>query len=379
MKSGIQLTLLIGPVVPVPAPPPLIDALERVTVTSAAGSASGFQMTFVFNSRSPLNTFFLLAGGQNTTIGMPPLRVLLVLTVNGLPHVMMDGVMTNAEVQTGQQSTPGRITVTGEDLSKVMDMQDISGLPYPAMSVEARVALIVAKYAAFGMIPVVIPLLFADVPNPLESIPAQQGTDLAYIRQLAEDAGYVFYIDPGAAPGSNTAYFGPEIKIGMPQPALNVDMDAHTNVDSLDFNFDTGSGTLPIVFIQNAATRASIPIPVPALNPLQPPLGALPTPVSNISVMRDTAKLRPGEALKRGVAKASSSMNSVTATGSLDVVRYGRPLKARGLVGVRGAGIAYDGLYYVESVTSTLSRGRCMQNFSLSRNALVSLTQMVPV
>ena len=59
----------------------------------------------------------------------------------------------------------------------------------------------------------------------------------------------------------------------MPQPALNVDMDAHTNVESLSFTFDPTKGVLPIVFIQNQLTRVPIPIPIPNLNPLQPPLG----------------------------------------------------------------------------------------------------------
>ena len=52
-------------------------------------------------------------------------------------------------------------------------------------------------------------------------------------------------------------------------------------------------------------------------------------------------------------------------SGSLDVMRYGRILKARRLVGVRGAGNPYDGLYYVESVTSTLKRGEFRQRFQL--------------
>ena len=38
-------------------------------------------------------------------------------------------------------------------------------------------------------------------------------------------------------PGTNIAYWGPEIKVGVPQPALNYDMDAHTNVESLSFSF----------------------------------------------------------------------------------------------------------------------------------------------
>ena len=60
------------------------------------------------------------------------------------------------------------------------------------------------------------------------------------------------------------------------------------------------------------------------------------------------------------------------------MLRYGRLLKARGLVGVRGAGLAYDGLYYVQSVTSTLKRGEFKQSFKLTRNGLISITPTVP-
>jgi len=260
----------------------------------------------------------------------------------------------------------------------VMDLIDFSGLPYPALPVPARVALICAKYAAFGIIPLPIPPIFLDVPIPIERIPTHKGTDLQYLKHLAAEAGYVFYIEPGPAPGTNIAYFGPEIKVGVPQPALNVDMDAHTNVESMSFRFDPTKGVLPVVFIQNQMTRVPIPIPIPNLNPLQPPLGVLPTPISNIRLMKDTAKLNPVQAIGRGVAEAAKSQDSVTASGSLNVVRYGRLLKARQLVGVRGVGLAYDGLYYVSSVTSTLKRGEFKQNFSLTRNGLISIVPRVP-
>lgn len=378
LAKGIQLTLLMGPVVPVPAPRVVMDALDRVEVTTASGAASGFQLSFQFNSKSALNTIFILAAGQGASLGTPPLRVMLILTLNGTLQPLFDGVMTNVEVQAGSNGSPGTLTVTGEDLTKLMDMQDLSGLPFPAMPIEAQVALICGKYAPFGLIPLVIPALFSDVPIPVEKIPAQQGTDLQYIQQLACEAGYVFYIEPGPVPGTNIAYFGPEIKVGVPQPALNVDMDALTNVESLSFSFDPTKGVLPMVFIQDPLTRVPIPIPIPKLNPLQPPLGLLPTPIANLTVLKDTAKLNPMRAISSGLAEAKKSQDSVSATGSLDVLRYGRPLKARQLVGVRGAGIAYDGLYYVQSVTSTLKRGELKQSFRLTRNGLVSITPRVP-
>lgn len=379
LTKGIQLTVMIGPIVPMLVPQMVMDALDSVTVTNAAGERSGFQMNFQFNSKSALNTFFIIAGAMNSGPYTPPLRVMLIVTLNGSPKPLFDGIMTNVEVHSGSGSTPGSVTVTGDDLTKVMDLIDFSGLPFPAMPIEARVALICAKYAAFGLIPLIIPSLFTDVPIPVDKIPAQQGTDLQYIQQLARAVGYVFYIETGPEPGTNIAYFGPEIKVGVPQPALNTDMDGLTNVESLNFSFDPTKGVLPVVFIQNQLTRIPIPIPIPNINPLQPPLGMLSTTLSNIRFLKDTAKMNPMQAILKGLNEAKKSQDSVSANGSLNVLRYGRALKARQLVGVRGAGIAYDGLYYVKSVTSTLKRGEFKQSFSLTRNGLVSITPGVPV
>jgi hypothetical protein len=216
-----------------------------------------------------------------------------------------------------------------------------------------------------------------DVPLPTSRIPTHDGNDLEYIQKMAEELGYVFYIEPGPTPGTNIAYFGPEIKAGVPQPALNLDMDAHTNVESMNFSFDSSKGVLPVVFIQNPLTRAPIPIPIPDINPLQPPLGLIPAPITNLKLLKDTAKLNLPRAIARGVAEAARSQDAVSATGSLNVLRYGRLLKARGLVGVRGAGVAYDGLYFVQRVTTTIGRGEIKQNFALTRNGLVSITPKV--
>ena len=176
----------------------------------------------------------------------------------------------------------------------------------------------------------------------------------------------------------NTAYWGPEIKVGIPQPALNTDMAAHTNVESLTFSLSHTDKAMPVVFIQNAITKAPIPIPIPEVNPLQPPLGVVPPIPTRLDLMKDTAKLSPIAALARGVARAAGTSDVVEGTGTLDVLRYGRLLKARRLVGVRGAGTAFDGLYFVKSVTSTLKKGEFKQRFSLTRNALISITPGVP-
>ncbi|MNY65111.1 hypothetical protein D3C86_2023260 [compost metagenome] len=75
---------------------------------------------------------------------------------------------------------------------------------------------------------------------------------------------------------------------------------------------------------------------------------------------------------------AGSSADAVTADGSLNVLRYGHVLKSRQLVGVRGAGLAFDGLYYVKRVDSSLKAGEFRQQFSLARNGLISTLPLVP-
>jgi hypothetical protein len=374
MAKGIHLSLLVGPVVPVPVPKEVLDALTSVEVTTAAGTRSGFQLTFNVSTKSPLHTIFLLAGGGL----VPIIRVIIVATVNGSAQVLMDGVMTNTEITQGSTTGQSTLTVTGQDLTAVMDLIDFSGFPYPAMPAEARVAICVAKYAIFGMIPMVIPSILIDVPIPIERIPTHQGTDLAYIKKLADEVGYTFYIDPGPTPGVNKAYWGPEIKVGAPQPALNVDMDAHTNVESINFRFDNEKATLPIVWIQIPQTKTPIPIPIPPITPFSPPLGLIPPIPKKIEPIPGLANKNPIQAILIGMAKAAKGQDAVTATGALDVLRYGRPLNARGLVGVRGVGTAFDGLYYVQSVTHKVKRGEYKQNFTLTRNGLISTFSKVP-
>lgn len=310
---------------------------------------------------------------------MPPImRVVLFVTIGGAMQVLMDGVMLETQIAPGSDSSHSTLTVRGKDLTALMNVIDFSGIPYPAMPYFARVALIVAKYAALGVVPLPIPEIVTDIPIPIDRIPRQQGKDLEYIQQLAYEAGYVFYLDPGPLPGMSVAYWGPQIKIGVPQPALNINMDAHTNVEALSFRFDKERKVMPIVFIQEELSKAIIPIPIPDITPLNPPLGLIPPIPPQIKPLSESAFVSPLTAVMMGLAEASRTSDAVFASGTLDVLRYGRPLKARQLVGVRGAGPAFDGLYYVNSVTHSIKRGEYKQSFELARNGLLSTLPRVP-
>lgn len=375
MLKGAHLTLLIGPAVPVPAPQAVTDALVSVQVTSSRDT-SGFQLTFAVGKKSSLLSTLLPAGYFDPI----STRIIIMMTVSGTPQVLMDGVVTRQELAPSSEPGQSTLTITGEDLSALMDLIDLTGIPYPAMPEVARVYAMLAKYAAFGVVPAAIPPIPPDVPIPTREIPTQRGTDRAYIRYLASQAGYVFYVEPGPLPGQSIAYFGPDIRLPIPQPALNINMDAQTNVESLNFSFDGLQKKIVLYTIMDPITgKVVIPIPVPNLSILRPPLGVkVPIPW-RLEQQEGAAKNNPVKAAQEILGILFNASDAVTANGTLDVIRYGRVLRSRMLVGVRGAGIAYDGLYYVNSVTHNIKRGEYKQSFQLSRDGLISLTPKVPV
>ncbi len=376
MPGGIKLSLLLG-TVPVPAPSFAVEALSTVKVDAGSGGTqSGFELTFDVPLRSKLRALFLGAGAAAAG-GIPLVRVVLIVSMNGRSEVIVDGIATDIEAQP-TESGNGRVIVKGKDLSSLMDVVETPGIPYPATPPSVRVLAILAKYAVFGVIPVVIPAVVDEPPVPTERIPVHKGTDYAYIRLLAREAGYVFYVEPGPTPGMSRAYWGPEIRVGMPQPALTMGMDALSNVDQLSFHFDRESKAIPVVYLHEPQSKLAIGLPIPDVTPMNPPLGLVPPLPPRVEHLTGTGHLTPGQAMMHGLAYVAQHSDSVFGDATVDVARYGHILKSRQLVGVRGAGIPYDGLYYVRSVTHELKRGSYTQKASLARNGLFPTLPTVP-
>lgn len=371
MLRGFYLSLYLGPMIPIPAPQPVIDALTSAQVTVSAGQASGFQLTFALSKASILNTILLPTGAFD-----PGVRVILAVTMNSLPQVLMDGIITQHTVTPSNEPGQSTLTVTGQDLTVLMSLKP-KEVEYIGCDTTMCINLVLLQYLFYGMIPAVIPPIEVDFPNPLDQYVVQNSTDLEFIQEAAREAGYVFYIEPGPLPGANIAYFGPEIRVGIPQSALNINTDADSNVESLSFTFDGMAREQPIITIFDPITGLiPIDIPIPDVSLLRPPLSVRPAVALKKKRLDDVANLNPIAAALLGVA-ANAKPDAITGTGQLDVLRYGQPLKARALVGVRGAGVSYDGLYYVSSVTHNIKRGEYKQSFNLAREGLISLTPVV--
>jgi len=372
MASALTLQLWVGPVVAEPAPREVVEALTQAQVTCSATGKSGFDLTFAVSTTSSITTRLLPAGYFD-----PPHRVIIAVNFRGSTTVLIDGVITHQEMVGSDE--PGRsvLSIKGEDLTRLMDLVDLSGLPYPAMPAEARVAVMLAKYTAvYGVVPLVVPSVLLFVPAPTEQVPTQAGTDLSYIRQLADQVGYSFFLQAGPTPGMSLAYWGPMLRTSIPflpdPPDVAIDRDGRSNVESLQFAFDGFAKTQYVVLVQVPGSPVPIPVPVPDVTPLSPPLGAKQPVPLKVSPLRGFGKYNPVQAAAIGLARAAADANVVSGQGTLDVSRYGAVLNARTMLTVRGAGMTFDGQYYVDTVTHTVTPGSYKQSFTLTRNALIA-------
>lgn len=353
---GVRQLLWMGATVPVPAPYEVLQALVSVEVTNDNETGDGFQIVLGLHKDRTLDYGLLrspaLAPGNRVVVGV-------VLGI--VPEVLIDGVIDHHQLRVGAGGT-GELTVTGKDLTSVLDLEEVNG-GFDNQPDSVIAARIITAYPQLGLVPAVTPT--TDVPLQTDRVPSQQETDLGFLRRTAERNGFVFYVEPVTF-GVNKAYWGPENRLGVPQPALTQDMGAATNLRTLDFSHDSLLPAAPSGVVVEPFLKLSIPIPpLPSLK--LPPLAASTAPARRRTIERDVANQNPLKAATSVVAAATNSPNAVSGDGEVDSVKYGHVLRARRLVGVRGAGMSYDGLYTVDSVTHKLSRGDYSQRFRISR------------
>ena len=364
---GIRLILWIGDTIPLPASYSVMSALQRVEVTNDANTGDGFQMAFSIGKDQPVDYGLLMGGSLN-----PFTRVVIGVLLGAVPEVLIDGVITHHQISPSNDPGMSTLTVTGKDVSQMLDLEE-KNEEYPNQPDFLIVTRILASYAQYGLVPVPTPT--TDIPIELFRVPRQHETDFRFIQRLAQRNGFVFYIEPLTF-GVNTAYFGPENRLSLPQPALTMNMGASTNLKSLSFSQDALAPVGTRGVFVDPITQTSIPIPsLPSLR--VPPLALQPTQPRRTTLLRDTADQNPAQAATTAIAAVTNSPDAVTGDGEVDSVRYGNVLRARKLVGIRGVGFSYDGNYYVRRVTHALSRGEYTQRFSVSREGTGSLLPVV--
>lgn len=378
MPLGVNLALLIGKTVPTPVPRSVIEAFHEIEVTHTDEDLSGFKITFKAGRTGPkdLKDYGILSN----PLFKPLNRVIIVVTIGTSVNVLMDGVILDIQLSPSLKPGESSFTIMGEDVSAMMDFNDES-VTHMAQDEATIARLIILNYAQYGLIPKVIKPKLQDRPTINERTPAQVGTDLDYLRQMARRFAHVFFVTPGPTPGSNIAYWGPPKQQSVPQKALTVNMGSFSNVSAIDVEYDAMAATAVDGSVKDRKTGKKRPVSETKSD--RPSL-------SKRSALGSQAKTRVKQFRQSGrsyaqadalaQAIADESVDKVAkVTGEIDTVRYGTVLKLRGYVGLRGVGHTYDGLYYVKEVKHTLTKGNYKQSFTITREGLGTTQTVVRV
>lgn len=375
---GTYLSLLAGPTLPLPLPPHIGQRVRAVSVTESDTDVTVFTITLDAGRAGQLTAF------DTPVLTDSPLRagarVGVVLTMSGLPHVVVDGILTEIRLTPGSSGQGAELSLTGQDVSLLLDRTEKSE-PHIGLEDSLRVRNIAGPYATQGIVPLVIPPPTTDPPLPIERTPTQQATDWRYLGELAHHHGYVCYLTPNPVPGTSTLFWGPPVRTGPPQRALTVGMGPTSNVQGLHIRTDVLRPERVEGSVHDA--RLGKTLPVRTVASLRPPLAAKPVWAEHAATLRTRQYRASGEtaamANARALATLEASADCVVAEGTLDGGAYGRVLRPRGLVGLRGAGWSHDGLWYVKRVEHTVGRGAYSVGFTLTREGTGSTVPVVPV
>jgi phage protein D len=208
----------------------------------------------------------------------------------------------------------------------------------------------------------------------LEAPVMQRGTDARFLRQLADQNGYLFYVETHPDSGQEEGHFHPlereETSLDMEaQAPLRVSMGRTTNVDSFDVRYEM---TKPFEAVgagvkadsrdkQEASSDSSTGSSHGKKSTLQGK--------KRKKFIPPASGQRTGDIQTYGQVLSNRSSYAIRATGRLRIVEYENVLRAKRPVQVEGAGDKFSVRYYVEQVQHTITDEEYIQNFTLRTNA----------
>jgi phage protein D len=290
---------------------------------------------------------------------------------------IFDGYVTSFDFDLGSETGDSRIEVAGMDTSVLMSLEEKIAT-WKDMSDSDIVQQIVGGYGV---------ALRADatatVHQESDTTIVQRGSDIRFVRELAERNGVEFYFESDANSGAVTAYFRPPQLDGTPQPDLAVQFGDQSNLRSFAAHL---SGQRPLavkieqidVSQNGVATAQASSIKLTELGAsdadelIGGPLNSLVSPKETQAQMLilgpPTSNATEMQTIPQSVRDEAGWF--ITARGEINSEAYQAVLRPHRLVLVKGAGNAYSGKYYVTRVTHELSGdGTYTQTFEARRNA----------
>jgi hypothetical protein len=379
MLGGITATLLIG-LPPLPAPPPLMEALQKIEIETSTDVASVFRLRF--GLKQAVGTDWDLVGPQyEETLFRPftPVQIRVKVGVE-VPQAIINGYIGGQQVLYNDAGGGSALEITGMDATMLMNLQE-KVMAWPMMP-DAQIAQ--AIFGQYLITPLVSPTLPALVEP--EGTTTQRGTDIRFLRRLAQRNGYECFVQPQPQTGLDLGYFGPATNYPGPAEAvLNVRMGSDTNVSEFKIRYDMTRPTAAIGAGIDSKTRT--PTVFPALVPATPPPIAgfypfgMPMGIED-AVLRSfgpqshpiTLPAETGEFAPPGLGTATQAIVNRSSWAVMAEGTVGPDvgvLRPGGTVNVRGVGLFFNGSYYVTLVSHVIDCDTYIQKFEARRNAVM--------
>jgi phage protein D len=295
---------------------------------------------------------------------------------DGLEPVF-DGYITTVNVHLGSEPDSAYIDVNGMDTSVLMSLEEKIAT-WKDMTDSDIVQQIVSNYGIQVQIDST-----PTVHQENDTTIVQRGTDMQFVRDLAQRNGLEFYFETDKDSGNVMAYLRAPQLTGTPQPDLAIRFGEESNLRSFSARL-SGQRPLHVKTAQmdvkaNSPTTAQVSDTQltklgdkDANTLIGNPLGSLVTPKEAQAQMLVLGPPTSDATELQTVAQAVRDEAAwfITASGEINSDSYQTVLRPHRLVLVKGAGTPYSGKYYVTHVVHDLKGdGSYTQSFEARRNA----------
>jgi phage protein D len=344
-----------------PAPPELIDVIQRLEVEDHALMADMVRLTVAIAIRDGCGSWNVV--DQDIFQTLTKLRI-SVNVGSGATEPLIEAYVIETNANFANQ--PGQSVLNVVAMDPTAKMMDQAVRPWPNMA-DSDIAEQIFRDHELGTDNIDPTQPTRDENDHTEM---QRGTDIQFLRTLAQRNGYEVYVELDPLTGDVEGHFHKPRLQQSPQGVLSVNLGIATNVNSFHPRFDMLQPAT--VQARNVDVHSAEQQSAQSDSQEDKALGNAPTVAGNNTrqvLLSGTGLSDTGELQTASQAEVDRSSYAITAEGELNTVAYGGVLRAKRPVLVRGAGPQFSGLYYVERVLHSFTGDGYTQQFSLRRNA----------
>jgi phage protein D len=345
-----------------PLAPALLDAIQEVQVEDHADLAdvARLKLSAAVSPAGPQQSWTVL--DEPICARLANLRIGVRLGGDSVTPLIDSYVI---DVRAMLSAEPGQsvVEIVAMDATVLMDLEE-KVRAWPDQSDSSIAQAIFGDYGFDADVQPADPVRQQD-----EVTTTQRGSDIRFLRKLAERNGCECYLDVGDD-GRTSGHFHPPRLEQPPQAVLSVNLGTETNVDDFKARYDMLAATTAAVTGLDASDASDQAAQAPETS--QRTLGAQSAVAGDrprVKLLSQTGLAKAGELQTLAQAVVDRSAYAITAEGKVNSAALPQILKAKQPVNVRGAGGQFSGQYYVQRVLHHFTGAAYEQRVTLKRNA----------